>query len=137
MKITRAANTFVLHLGKREKLLFSELLDLYPRVPSAHHRSRKSKNTPTNESTQKLLDEALAEQRAENKKQLQKLLQDPERAKDSELGLRLTLYASYMDWRLQILNDIRVGCWVLLGSPEPKEELALLDETTAPHFWSM
>ena len=23
-----------------------------------------------------------------------------------------------MDWMLQILNDVRVGCWVKLGRPE-------------------
>ena len=40
-----------------------------------------------------------------------------------------------MDWVLQVLNDVRVGSWVLLGSPE---ELAMdLNEKTAPHFRAM
>jgi hypothetical protein len=43
-----------------------------------------------------------------------------------------------MEWLLQVLNDVRVGSWLLLGSPDgPAETLAKLSHETASHFWSM
>ena len=61
-------NKLLLQLGKREKHLLFELLKLYPRIPPAHHKLTRSSRLPDQEASQKLLDEALAEQRAENKK---------------------------------------------------------------------
>jgi hypothetical protein len=84
-----------------------------------------------------LLDEALTEHRAENREQLNQLLTNPRRFKQTETGYRISLSPGEIEWLLQILNDIRVGSWVSLGSPEPKMELALLNEKTASHFWAM
>ena len=43
-----------------------------------------------------------------------------------------------MEWLLQALNDIRVGSWLALGSPDgPVEILAALTDKTAPDFWAM
>jgi hypothetical protein len=84
---------------------------------------------------QRLLEEAVAEQRAANKKQLQTLLTDPRRFADTETGCRMTLSPADMEWLLQVLNDIRIGSWVRLGSPE--ERLEKLTLKTAPHFWAM
>ena len=61
------------------------------------------------EANQQLLDEALAEQRAENKKQVQALLADPRRFEHTETGARLSLSPAEVEWLLQVLNDIRVG----------------------------
>jgi hypothetical protein len=36
---------------------------------------------------------------------------------------------------MQVLNDVRVGSWVILGSPDKKP--AELNATTAPHFLAM
>jgi len=124
-------------LGKREKGLLLEVLRLYPRIPSAYQPLSKRANVPDPQSSQRLLDEALAEQRAGNKKRLQAFLEAPRRFQDNEGGCRLVLAPMEADWLLQILNDIRVGSWVILGSPEPKEEIRLLNERTAPHFWAM
>jgi hypothetical protein len=137
LKITRAANKFVLHFGRRERRMLTDLLKLYPCIPPAHHRLSKAQNLPDHESNQRLLDEALAEQRAENRKELSNLLTNPRRIKQIETGYRLSLSPAEVEWLLQILNDIRVGSWVLLGSPEPKMELAMLNQKTAPHFWAM
>ena len=136
MKLIRSTNgKFVFHLSQRDKLLLLQVLKLYPRIPSASQPLSKSTRLPDRESNQRLLDEALAEQRAANKKQLETLLTDPRRFADAETGCRLTLSQSDMEWLLQVLNDIRVGSWVLLGSPE--EKLEQLTVTTAPHFWAM
>ena len=137
MKITRTANKFVFHLGKRDKQFFLEVLKLYPRMPSGHHRLSKSAPLADEQSNQQLLDDALAEQRVENKKHIRELLADNDRFKETETGARLSLLAGDVEWLLQVLNDIRVGSWVRLGSPEPKLELAEINPLTAQDFWAM
>ncbi len=66
---------------------------------------------------------------------LQALLADPQRFEDLETGCRLSLGQADLEWLLQILNDIRVGNWILLGSPEERREV--LNAKTAPHLWAM
>ncbi|HEV2392482.1 MAG TPA: hypothetical protein VG146_08985 [Verrucomicrobiae bacterium] len=136
MKFIRTAKgRFLFQLGQRERALFLGLLGLYPRVFSAHQPLSKKGRMPNIESSQQLLDEALAEQRAENKKLLEALLADPKRWAENQAGWRLAISASEIEWLLQILNDIRVGSWVLLGSPE--EPLRVLNEQSGPQVWAM
>jgi hypothetical protein len=136
MKLVRSTNTrVVFHLSHRETRLLAQMLALYPRVPPAHHVLSKSGRLPDREENQRLLDEALAEQRAENKTQLRALLADPRRLAHTETGSRLSLSPAEVDWLLQVLNDVRVGSWVILGSPETK--LPELSETTAPDVVAM
>lgn len=136
MKLIRQTKTRLLfHLGHRETQLLRHVLKLYPRVPPAHHRLTRSGRIPDREANQRLLDEALAEQRAENKQLLRALLADPRRFTPTETGSRLSLPPGEVEWLLQVLNDIRVGSWVLLGSPEGK--LPEFNDATAPNFVAM
>ena len=138
MKFLHASqNRFIFALSKRDRRLLQEVLRLYPRIPPAHQVLSKGEKLPDQESSQQLLNDALAEQRVENKKQVQAFLESPKRFAENEAGCRLTLSTSEMEWLLQVLNDIRVGSWVILGSPEPRTELRLLNEKTAPDFWAM
>ena len=138
MKFLRATkNSLFFQLGKREKTLLLEILKLYPRIPSDYPRLSKQTKALDTEASQRLLEEVLTEQRAENKKQLRAFLEKPKRFEENESGSRLALSSTDVEWLLQILNDIRVGSWVILGSPDPKGELRLLNEKTAPHFWAM
>jgi hypothetical protein len=124
-------------LGKREKNLLIQVLGLYPRIPPSNFRLSKSSQLPDAEANQRLLDESLAEQRAANRKTLQAFLTDSRRFTDTESGPRLSMSPSELEWLLQILNDVRVGSWIILGSPEQGMELKLLNEKTAPDFWAM
>ena len=136
MKLVRSAqDQFHFQLGKREQQFLLQTLRLYPRIPAAHQPLSRSTALPDQEENQRLLNEALAEQRAENKKRLMAFLAKPQRFAENKAGVLLKLSASEMEWLLQILNDIRVGSWVYLGSPESPIEH--LDETTAPHLWAM
>ena len=67
---------------------------------------------------QRLLDEALAEQRAANTRHLRAWLAAPDRFQRTKAGHRFTLERADSEWLLQVLNDIRVGHWLRLGSPE-------------------
>ncbi len=136
MKLTRASNdSFVLQLGSREKSLLMELLSLYPRVPPAHLKISKSGNLPDTGASQKLIADALAEGRAESQQQLQRLMSEPARWSSREDGFQLSLSGAEIDWLLQVLNDIRIGSWILLGSPE--ERFEVINQETAPHLWAM
>ena len=64
-----------------------------------------------------MLDEALAEQRKENKQLVEKFLADADRFQETEGDVRMTLTAGEIEWLLQVLNDVRVGNWILLGRP--------------------
>jgi hypothetical protein len=134
VKLLRSAkDRFVFQLGRREKELLAQILRLYPCIPAAHQPLSKTGNME--QSSQRLLDEALAEQRQENRKQVEELLADSRRLKQHERTWALSLTSAELEQLLQILNDVRVGSWVMLGSPEPR--LELLDEKMAPHVWAM
>ena len=136
MKLVQTTKTkLVFHLGPREKRSLLQVLKQYPSVSSAHHVLSRTGRVPDREANQRLLDEALAEQRAQNKKWLQALLADPRRFEHTETGGRLSLSRGEAEWVLQVLNDLRVGNWVILGSPEEKP--AELTAANAPHFLAM
>jgi hypothetical protein len=136
VKLTRVSkDQFSLQLGGREKSLLLELLRLYPRVPSNYLAVSKMRNLPDSNTSQKLLDDALAEQRADNKRQLQALMDNPGRWSENQSGFQLALSATEIDWLLQVLNDIRIGSWLILGSPE--ERFEVVNPETAPHLWAM
>jgi len=138
VKLIRATkNRYHFRLTKWEKNLLVSVLKLYLRIPPAHQPLSKVARLPDQESSQSLLDEALAEQRAENKKQIQQWLADPRRFCESEKGLRLSLSPAEVEWLLQVLNDVRVGSWIFLGSPDERRPLQILNETTAPHLWAI
>jgi len=136
VKLIQATKSrLIFQLGQREERLLLRVLSLYPCVPPAHRQLSKGGRLPEPEANQRLLDEALAEHRADNKKQLQALLADRRLFTQRETGAELSLSPAQVDWVLQVLNDVRVGSWVLLGSPE---ELAVdLNEKTAPHVRAM
>lgn len=136
MRLIRSSpGEFVFHLGQRDKVLLLEVLKLYPRIPAAGQPLTKSPDLPDHEANQRLLAEALAEQRAENKNHLSAFLADPRRFADRPTGCRLALSRADLEWLLQILNDVRVGSWIMLGSPDEKP--AKLNPITAQHFWAM
>jgi hypothetical protein len=137
LKITRTAKRYQIHLGKREKRVLMELLKLYPRIPPGYSRLSQSAAGHDAQVNQQLLEAALAEQRRENQRQLRTLLAGADQYADDETGCRLSLPAGDVEWLLQVLNDIRVGSWIILGSPDQIHELALLNEKTAPDFWAM
>jgi hypothetical protein len=137
VKVLRRQNRFVVQLSQQEEHLLLEVLSLYPCIPPAHHRINRPGQAAQKEDCQRLLDEALAEQRAENKRHLQALLTDPKHLKRSDTGSQITFSAAELEWLLQILNDVRVGSWVLLGAPPERIDLNRMTKANAPHYWAM
>lgn len=139
MKFLKAdGDNLLFQMGRREKILLLDLLKLYPLVPPAHHRISGSTDDPKVEANQHLLDEAIAEHRAEIKKALDAMLLEPNRFEETSSGFRLALSSTQAEWLLQILNDIRVGSWLLLGSPDEKKGKRMrLGLQSARHLWAM
>jgi len=119
VKLLRVENDrFFFQLIPREKDLLEIVLRLYPVIPPTHQVL--SKSSTADKANQHLLDEALAEQRSENKKRVEDLLTNPGRFRKSGDAIEMILMASEIEWVLQVLNDVHVGNWVLIGSPEQR-----------------
>lgn len=120
--LKREGDHCVFEIAKREKRLLLEILKYYPLIPVSHHQVTKTNSPEKMKSNQRLLEEALAEHRAENKKQLEAMLAEEGRFKPVKLGFHLALNAHQTEWLLQVLNDIRVGSWLVLGQPDEKSD---------------
>jgi hypothetical protein len=106
-----------------EKAILFHLLQLYPVVPAAHHRLSKGRKLPHREENQRLLEESLQAQRDENQKQIHAMLNETGRFAESPQGFRASFSRGEIEWLLQVLNDVRVGSWIALGSPALHPEL--------------
>ncbi|MEY4386560.1 MAG: hypothetical protein RLY20_1843 [Verrucomicrobiota bacterium] len=114
-------------LTSAERSLFQQILRQYPVVPPSHHKLSKTINDAAAAEDQHLLDEALAEQRGSHKKHLDAWLSDPKRFRTTKTSCTLTLPRTDVEWLLQVLNDVRVGNWLLLGGPQERIEPDDLD----------
>jgi len=120
-------------LAPKEKDLLLLILRLYPRIPAGYQAL--SKTHAEGKVNQGLLDDALAEARSENRKALDALLSDSKRVKQEHAGWRFILSAADLEWLLLILNDVRIGSWIELGSPE--RPVGVLSAQNAPAVWAM
>ncbi len=134
MKLLRRQPAWVFQLSRREHQLLVKTLRLYPLVPPAHHRLSGQSNTPALAESQRLLDEALAEQRAGHRRRVQAFLSEPDRFRPSGSGFEFHLSEAEIEWLLQVLNDVRVGAWLALGEPEQGEEPPLTQDNALYHF---
>jgi hypothetical protein len=118
VKLLRVQNErYIFRLTAWERKLLAVILNLYPVIPAAHQALSKFPAT-TDKTNQKLLDEALAEHRKENKKLVQVFLANGTRFRETDMLSWMILTAGDIEWLLQVLNDIYVGNWILLGSPD-------------------
>ena len=135
--LSRNEHGCVFLIGKREKQMMFSLLQYYPMLGGAElseHPASPARD-PDHEA---LLREALLEQQRQNRKTLDELLGASGRFAEDELGFRFSLTPAEGEWLLQVFNDIRVGSWVKLGSPEMSSALALpLTEEKVKLCWAM
>lgn len=131
--IRRSAAGVVFGLGVREKTLFERLLGFYPVHPTARPRlSRESPGKDLSEA-EALLHEALDEQHKALSGWIQLRLTEGEALSRTGSGWRLTLNHAEVESLLQVLNEMRVGSWMRLGSPENLDDPAIAESAgTAP-----
>jgi len=119
--LRNAEKGLVFSLDKREKQLLVMALRLYPLLPLAHHRISRGSDNVMAEKTQSLLSEAMGAQKDENKRRLDLLLANERHLVEAKTGWRLNLDFDQVEWFLQVLNDVRVGSWLILGCPDPED----------------
>ena len=129
---------FVFHLSKREKTLLLEVLSFYPAIPSSYQPLSRSAPAEDIQEAQQLLEEVLAEQKKENRKEVDAILKDRKRFAPHAGGYRLRLAPAQLEALLQILNDVRIGCWLMLGAPDGNlRRNLILTQEMAPYLISM
>lgn len=136
-QLRRDGDKSVFHLSGVEKALLFKILRLYPLVPAQHHQASRGA-TPGAPKSEQVLSEALAERRQEIRRELTELLTEKQRFVSVEDGYHLTLSNSELEWLLQALNDIRIGCWIALGEPgENTPKPVELSGESALHYAAM
>ena len=139
MKLIRTRREkLVFEISLTEKRLLFEVLKLYPLISATHHRLSKTAKTAKHDENQRLLEESLAAQREENLKNVRAMLDEPGRFQVAASGFQLTLSWPEIEWLLQVLNDVRVGSWIALGSPDPESgKKIVINEKILPHLRTM
>jgi hypothetical protein len=133
--IETGTDSFTFELGDREKRLLFLILRLYPVIPLDHQRLSRGE---TRAEDHQMLRDALSAQRTSNRRQIEELISADGVLVGGAKGWKLTLMSTQMEAVLQALNDVRVGSWLLLGSPEDLTGiLDTLKEENATHFWAM
>ena len=123
----------------RERTLLFHVLQLYPLVPLTHHRLSKGSQIPDQAENQQLLEQSLKAQQTENQRHLAGLLKRKDRFQPASNGFKLSLTRAEIEWLLQVLNDVRIGSWLALGSPDTElvEEKLSREPNLAPHVAAM
>ena len=129
---------FIFEMTQPEKILLNEVLTVYPLTSSTHHRLSKTARSVKHEENQQLLEESLSAQREKNRKNVRALLDQSGHFSATSSGWDLALSRTEIEWLLQVLNDVRVGSWIALGSPDPERgRQVVIGEKTVPHFRMM
>ena len=113
-------NRCVLQFTTQEKDLLLGLLPQYPKLPADHHQA--SRNGDADADVQALLADALTEQREKNRVAAQSLLANTARFESNGEDWLLTLSDAEIEWLLQVLNDLRVGSWLAIDSPQQGDD---------------
>ena len=139
MKLLRAGKIKLqFEINREEMPLLQLVLGLYPLVPTTHHQLSKHRQIPKPNENQQLLEESLASQRRENRRHIEALLRDTKRFTETESGCRISFTRNEIECLLQVLNDVRVGSWLALGSPGgPMEIQPGMSPETARHLLIM
>ena len=138
MKLIQANKEgFGFEFNLREKQLLCKVLSLYPLVPPTHHRLTLNPTADTDDD-QEMLDEALAAHREEARQMVQTLINNPKNFPACGSGFRWSATRAEMEWVLQILNEVRVGSWIAVGSPNLQHaKHAVPTPENQSHYWAM
>ena len=139
MKLLRAnKGSLVFLFSEGERAVLLDILQLYPCVPPGHRRHcLQTQPAARDAENQRLLDEALAEQRTKTKRQLHAWFESPRTFRATPAGFELHLRHGDLEWLMQVLNDVRVGSWIALGEPEELPRKLPANETDAAHACAM
>jgi len=111
-------NRLIYRLETREAEHFRQLLGHFPFTPPVCASVSRTDSRDEVCEREQLLNESLAEHRLQLR-QLARELSGPEHLMELKSCWRLSVTPEQREFLLQVMNDIRVGCWEALGQPEP------------------
>lgn len=124
-------------ISEIEKSILENLLQHYPVLDPGYQQISRFMESELSEEPQELLEECMTESQEESRKWIKTLLDPASRllfSTDGSSQWDLVLSGEDYETLLQVLNDLRVGFWLELGSPEesvPDEDLVISDEDEA------
>jgi len=104
-----------------QQATFERILREYPVNPDKQTAISRTRDDDELTEEQELLEEAMAERRTDNRRDVRNFLREPGRFEQQDDEVRLRLRRTRVNWLLEVLNEIRVGHWHQLGSPEIEE----------------
>ena len=107
-------------LNRSEGDCLQSLLKQFPITKGFPNKISRTDPNPETVEREKLLNESMAHHREQLKKLAGNLI-SADKIKASQNGWRLSISPEERETLFQILNDIRVGCWRVLGEPENLE----------------
>jgi hypothetical protein len=135
LKLTKTKSAYSLTVSRTEHAVLRALLKMYPVNNSAPVISRELDRSALTDH-QQLLEHYLEDHRLALKKQAETFLPDFPGGKKRVLKIRFT--EAGMEAFLQIINDVRIGCWNKLGRFDPDQsrpELVKAEDLEA--LWAM
>jgi len=136
-QVKTSARSWVFALSLRERAFFIAVLQAYPAVPQSHQPLSRESADRLSPEDEHLLHEALAQHRKENQAKVRRWLKGGARFKRVEEEFHFSLARTDYNWMLQVLNDVRVGNWIALGSPEEIHNPVELLQRDAAAFFHM
>ena len=118
--LRRTEQQLVFTLSRLEQEILRDLLGRYPVLRADFQPLSREANPqdPKHQANQQMLVEALAAQKAEHCRMRDQFLAKPDRLRQANRHWELRLETAEVEWLLQVLNDVRVGCWERAGCPE-------------------
>lgn len=115
-----AVNTrsWVFALSERERDFLVSVLQAYPALPRDYQPLSRESADRLGDEDRALLEESLLEHRAGCRSKVRRWLKGGARFRQQQGEWHFALSKTDFNWMMQVLNDVRVGHWLQLGSPD-------------------
>jgi hypothetical protein len=117
-RVGETARAWVFAVNERERDFLVAVLQAYPAVPPDYQPLSRESADRLSPEDEALLHEALREHRAGLRSRIRRWLGRGARFRPVGEEWQFKLVKADLNWMLQALNDVRVGYWIQLGSPE-------------------
>ena len=142
MKFLRVENPpegprqFVFQMTKREKDCLLDLLEFYSQLDL--HVQSVSSSSKLGGEAQHLLIDAMTDLRAARGKKIECFVKNSAYFQRGSSGVSLFVISGEdKEWLLQVLNEIRVSCWINLGRPEMDAPHEFINELQVRYLRAM
>lgn len=135
-QVAANARSWVFALTDKERDFLVAVLRAYPSIPQDYPLLSRESADRLSAEDQALLGEALLEHRGGSKAKVGRWLRGGARFRRVDGAWQFSLARGDFDWMMQVLNDVRVGNWIELGSPDDVHDpVELLRKDPAAFFY--